>query len=293
MKKILLFGNTGQVGWELQRSLAPLGLVIGVDYPQIDLVSADSITAWTRRIAPDVIVNAAAYTAVDKAETELDIAHAINATAPGILAEEAARLGAALLHFSTDFVFNGQKTTPYVENDPVSPLGAYGQTKLDGEIAVEQSGAAAVTLRTAWVYSTRRPSFVTKVLGWARKFPELTIVTDQTGSPTWCRMLAEVSAQVIAMGRDNITPWLHERRGIYHVAGDGAATRYEWAEAILRLDPRAEEHTVKRLLPALTAEFPTPAERPVYSVLDCTHFHQVFGLRLPPWEEALALAMEN
>lgn len=290
--KILLVGNTGQVGWELERALAPLGAVTAIDYPAIDLTDPDSTAGWVRRVRPDAVVNAAAYTAVDRAETELEIAQAINATAPGILAAEAQALGAAFIHYSTDFVFDGAASRPYVESDPVRPINAYGQTKLDGEIAVEAVGGAAITLRTAWVYSTRRPSFVTKVLEWARKFPELRMVTDQTGSPTWCRMLAETTAQVLAMAGRNPGPWLQERRGIYHLAGDGGASRLEWAEAILRHDPHPEEHTARSVVPALSAEFPTPAARPVYSVLDCSRFEHTFGLRLPPWEEALRLAME-
>lgn len=291
--KILLIGNTGQVGWELQRTLASLGSVTAIDYPAINLTDMDNTRDWVRRTRPNVIVNAAAYTAVDKAETDLATAHAINATAPGVLAEEAKVLGAALIHYSTDFVFDGTKTTPYVETDPVNPLGAYGKTKLDGETAVEAVGGAAITLRTAWVYSTRRPSFVTKTLEWARKFPELRIVTDQIGCPTWCRLLAEATALVIAMGGANLTPWLTERRGIYHLAGDGGCSRYEWAQAILKYDPQPELQTAKTLIPALTADFPTPAARPAYSTLNCDKFVNTFGLRFPPWEEALKLAMEE
>ena len=291
--KILLVGNTGQVGWELQRSLAPLGALAAVDYPDIDLTDPGSAADWVRRVQPGVVVNAAAYTAVDKAESDLAAAHAINATAPGILAAEARALGAAFIHISTDFVFDGKKRTPYVEADPVGPLGAYGRTKLDGEIAVEQAGGAWITLRTALVYSTRRPSFVTKTLEWARQQTVLRIVEDQAGSPTWCRMLAESIAQVIAMGGRGLAPWLAERSGVYHLAGDGGCTRYEWAKAILRYDPRKEEQTAREILPARTEEFPTPAQRPAYSVLNCGKFEQVFGLRLPPWEEALRLALEK
>lgn len=291
--KLLLIGNTGQVGWELQRTLASLGDVTAIDYPAINLTDMDNTRTWVRRVRPDVIVNAAAYTAVDKAETDLATAHAINATAPGVLAEEAKTLGAGLIHYSTDFVFDGTKTTPYVETDPVNPLGAYGKTKLDGESALEQVGGASITLRTAWVYSTRRPSFVTKTLEWARKFSELRIVTDQVGCPTWCRLLAEATALVIAMGGRNLTPWLTERRGIYHLAGDGGCSRYEWAQAILKYDPQPELQTAKTLHPALTADFPTPAARPAYSTLNCDKFADTFGLRFPPWEEALRLAMEE
>ncbi|GAB4578733.1 MAG: dTDP-4-dehydrorhamnose reductase [Anaerolineales bacterium] len=291
--KILLIGNTGQVGWELQRTLAPLGSLTAIDYPDINLTDMDNTRAWVRRVQPNVIVNAAAYTAVDKAESDLATAHAINATAAGVLAEEAKTLGAAMIHYSTDFVFDGNKTTPYVETDPTNPLGAYGQTKRDGEIAVEQVGGASITLRTAWVYSTRRPSFVTKTLEWARKFPELRIVTDQIGCPTWCRLLAEATALVIAMGGKHLTPWLTERRGIYHLAGDGGCSRYEWAQAILKYDPHPELQTAKALLPALTADFPTPAARPAYSTLNCDKFADTFGLRFPPWEEGLKMAMEE
>lgn len=291
--KLLLIGNTGQVGWELQRTLASLGDVTAIDYPTINLTDMDNTRDWVRRTRPDVIINAAAYTAVDKAESDLATAHAINATAPGVLAEEAKALGAALIHYSTDFVFDGTKTTPYVETDPTNPLGAYGQTKLDGELALEQVGGASITLRTAWVYSTRRPSFVTKTLEWARKFPELKIVTDQVGCPTWCRLLAEATALVIAMGGRDLTSWLTERRGIYHLAGDGGCSRYEWAQAILKYDPQPELQTAKTLIPALTADFPTPAARPAYSTLNCDKFANTFGLRFPPWEEALRLAMEE
>jgi dTDP-4-dehydrorhamnose reductase len=281
---VLLIGNTGQVGWELQRTLAPLGNVTAIDYPDINLTDLDNTRGWVRQVHPQVIVNAAAYTAVDKAETDLETAHAINATAPGVLAEEARTLSAAFIHYSTDFVFDGEKTTPYVETDPTNPLGAYGRTKLDGEIAVEQVGGASITLRTAWVYSTRRPSFVTKTLEWARKFPELRIVTDQVGCPTWCRMLAEVTALVIAMGGNSLAPWLVERRGIYHLAGEGGCSRYEWAQAILKYDPLPDLRAAKALHPAKTADFPTPAARPAYSVLNCDKIANTFGLRLPPWE---------
>ncbi len=289
---LLLIGNTGQVGWELQRALAPLGALTPVDYPALNLLDPDGARALIRRLRPDVIVNAAAYTAVDRAEKERGMAHSLNAVAPGLLAEEAKAIGAAFIHYSTDFVFDGEKTTPYFENDPANPVSVYGKTKLDGEIAVEQVGGASITLRTAWVYSTRRESFVTKVLAWSRKFPELRMVTDQVGCPTWCRLLAEATAQVIAMGGRNLTPWLTERRGIYHLAGEGGCTRNEWAQAILKYDPHPEEQLTKTILPALSAEFPTPAARPPHAILNTDKFADTFGLRFPPWEEALKLAME-
>jgi len=290
--KILLIGCNGQVGWELVRTLAPLGEVVAVARPEIDLANADSTAGWVRRTEPDVIVNAGAYTDVDGAESDPNTARTVNARAPGILATEAERLGSALIHFSTDFVFDGEKNNPYRETDPPRPLGVYGRTKLEGELAVAEAGDSGVVLRTAWVYSLRRPSFVTKVLEWSRKSQDLRIVADQTGSPTWCRMLAEATARIIAMGGDDPAGFLRERRGIYHLACTGAASRLEWARAILEYDPHPEEQQAREIRPAMTSDFPAPAIRPIYSVLDCTKFADAFGFRLPPWEEALRLAME-
>ena len=291
--RILLLGKFGQLGWELQRTLAPLGEITALDYPEIDLTHPESIRQAVRDARPQVIVNATAYTAVDQAESESEIAMAINAKAPGVIAEEAARLGAGLIHYSTDYVFDGIKGTTYAETDAPNPLGVYGQSKWIGEHAVEGAGGAAVILRTSWVYSLRRDSFVTKVLQWARQQPTLHLVTDQVGNPTWARMLAEITAQMLAKGGEDVAAWLAERRGVYHLAGDGCASRMEWAQAILRFDPHKEEQVAQELQPALTADFPTPARRPLYSALDCEKFSRTFGLRLPHWEDALRLAMES
>jgi dTDP-4-dehydrorhamnose reductase len=291
--RILLIGKDGQVGWELNRALATLGEVVAVARPEIDLANADNTAGWVRRVEPDVIVNAAAYTDVDGAERETQTARTVNAKAPGILAAEAERLGSALIHYSTDFVFDGEKREPYRETDPTRPLCAYGRTKLEGEQAVAEAGEAGLVLRTTWVYSLRRPSFVTKVLEWARRLPELRIVTDQTGSPTWCRALAEATAQMIATGGADAAGYLRERHGIYHVACGGAASRAEWARSILKYDPHPEEHFAREVIPALTSEFPAPAKRPAYSVLDCGKFADAFGIRLPHWEQTLQLAMET
>ena len=244
-----------------------------------------------RGAVPQVIVNATGYTAVDKAESEPDIAAAINARAPAILAEEAHALGAALIHYSTDYVFDGLKGSPYVETDTPHPLGVYAHTKLEGEQAVQQTGGAFLILRLSWMYSLRRDSFVTKVLGWARQQPVLHMVTDQIGNPIWARTAAEATAQLLAMGSVNIVPWLAERSGLYHFVGPDHASRYEWAQAILRLDPQPQEQVTEQVLPALTAEFPTPARRPLFSALDSRKFTETFGLHLPPWETALRLAM--
>ncbi len=290
--KILLLGNTGQLGWELQRSLAPLGPVAGLDYPQIDLTDAEGARALMRDLRPDVVVNATAYTAVDKAESEREAAFALNAFAPGVLAEEAARLGAALLHYSTDYVFDGKKETPYTEDDLPAPLNVYGESKLAGEQAVQAAGGAYFIFRTAWVYSLRRPSFVTKALSWARRNPVLRIVDDQVSNPTWARALAEVSAQVLAQSAagGEAFGWVRERAGLYHLAGGGYASRYAWAREIIRLG--AGENP-PQVVAAKSAAFPTPAQRPLFSALDCSKFEAVFNLHLPPWREALRLAMET
>lgn len=293
MMRILLLGKTGQLGWELNRCLAPLGEVIALDYPEIDLSAPDSIRLTVREAAPQVIFNATAYTAVDRAESEPELAYAINSTAPGVLAEEAKALNAALIHYSTDYVFDGALDRPYTEADPTNPLSVYGKSKRLGEEAIEAVGAAAITLRTSWVYSLRRGSFVTKTLEWARKYRTLRLVTDQVSNPTWARMLAETSAHLLLLAHPDVAGWLMERRGIYHLAGRGCASRLEWGQAILRYDPHPEEQVVEEVLPALTADFPAPAQRPLYSALNCDRFTATFGLRLPPWEPTLRLAMQT
>ncbi|MDY6873992.1 MAG: dTDP-4-dehydrorhamnose reductase, partial [Chloroflexota bacterium] len=201
MNKILLLGNTGQVGWELHRSLLTLGELVALDYPEIDMADPDNIRKTVRAVKPGLIINATAYTDVDKAESEPELAMAINGTGPGILAEEAKRLDAALIHYSTDYVFDGAKGAPYTEEDEPNPINVYGETKLAGERTVQAVDGAYLIFRTSWVYSLRRPCFVTKVLKWAREQETLRIVDDQISSPTWARTLAEATAQVIAKGR--------------------------------------------------------------------------------------------
>jgi dTDP-4-dehydrorhamnose reductase len=288
---ILLLGKTGQLGWELHRTLAPLGKVWAVDYPEIDLSQPESIRPLVKEAQPQLIVNATAYTAVDNAESEHDIAMAVNGLAPGILAEEASALKAALIHYSTDYVFDGAKGKAYVETDSPNPLNVYGQSKLAGEQAILAVNENSMILRTSWVYSLHRASFVTKMLSWSRSHTTLRIVDDQVGNPTWARMLAEISAQLLAMGRENIVDWVHQYRGVYHLAGSGSSSRYQWAKAILQHDPNKNEQVTLDIQPASTAEFPTPATRPLYSALDCARFTTLFGLQLPPWEEALQLAI--
>jgi len=287
--QILLLGKNGQLGWELQRSLAPLGPLTALDYDELNLEDFEAVRQTIRSIRPQVIVNASAYTAVDKAESEPERAFAINATIPGILAEEALALKAALIHFSTDYVFDGTKGAPYTEEDRPNPLSVYGQSKLAGEQAIQAMDGDFLIFRTAWVYSTRQGGFVTKALQWARQNETLRIVDDQISNPTWARMLAQITSLVLARGNEYISP----RRGLYHLAGAGFTSRFEWTQMILSLDPNKHEHKLKELLPALTADFPTPAQRPLFSALDSDTSIATFGLRMPAWQAGLRMAMER
>lgn len=293
MSGILLLGKFGQLGWELHRSLAPLREVVAIDYPDINLLELDSLVQIIRRMHPEIIINATAYTAVDQAEIESEVAGAINATAPGKLAELAKENKSALIHYSTDYVFDGLKGSPYLENDTPNPLGIYGSSKLAGERAIAEVDAATLVFRTSWVYSLRRDSFVIKVLDWARTQSELRIVDDQVSNPTWCRMLAEATALLLAKSGNNPAAWINERRGLYHLAGDGFASRLEWAKLILDYDPQRDQQVVSSLEPAKTSDYPTPAKRPLFSALNCEKFTDTFSIRLPKWQDALELAMAS
>ena len=290
--RILLLGKNGQLGWELQRALAPLGELSSLDYPEIDLAKPDDLCRAVQQKKPQVLINAAAYTQVDRAESEPEIAMQVNAAAPGALAECARTIGAVFVHYSTDYVFDGRAGQPYREEDPPNPLSVYGRSKLAGEQAVAETGGDYLIFRTSWVYSLRRDSFVRKVLSWSRQNPALHVVADQIGGPTWARMLAEASALLLVQGVPHNLDWVRERRGLYHLAGAGATSRLEWARAILELDPDPAAQVCRELLPAATSDFPTPAIRPLFSALECSRFETTFGLRLPPWQEALRLAMD-
>lgn len=277
---ILLIGNDGQVGYELERSLAPLGKVKAICYPAIDFGQADSIVKAVREARPGLIVNAAAYTAVDKAESDPDTCRRLNATAPAILAEEARRLGAGLVHYSTDFVFDGRKTSPYTEEDIPAPLGVYGQTKLEGDLAIRESGVPHLILRLAWVYGNRGRNFLLTMQRLAKEGKPIRVVADQVGSPTWCRSIAVATASALATTRDPRGAFaLHEVSGLYNCVCSGETSWHGFARAIL-------PETIP-VTPIHTAEYPTPARRPAYSVLDCTRLHQVFGVTLPAWQAAL------
>jgi dTDP-4-dehydrorhamnose reductase len=291
--KILLIGNTGQLGWELERALQPLGPVVAVDLPEINMADPTSIRNIVHEHYPQVIFNASAYTAVDKAESVPELAAAVNHIGPGVLAEEAKKINAALVHYSTDYVFDGKKGESYLETDRPNPLNVYGRSKFDGEQAIQEAGGRYLIFRTAWVYSLRSESFVSKVLGWSRKQEALRVVNDQISNPTWAHSLAEISARVLALAGEDFHQWLENRSGLYHIAGDGYASRFTWAKKILKYDPNPQEQVIRELIPAASTEFPTPAARPSFSALDCTKFKHTFGMQLPPWEQTLAVAMNE
>ena len=292
MTKILQIGTKGQLGWELLRTCAPLGEVIALDYPAVDLSDSAGLRELVRSTKPDIIINAAAYTNVDKAESEPDLARAINATGPGVLAEEAKKINAVLVHYSTDYVFDGTKGSPYLESDAPNPLSVYGRTKLEGEQAVGASDCSYLVLRSSWIYS-RRSGFVAKVLEWARTQETIRIVDDQISSPTPARLMAEITASLISKIEANPDDWMLERKGIYHCACTGYCSRYEWAREVLRLSSNMHTKPGQKLLPALTSDFSTPAVRPLKSRLDSKMFEATFGMKIPHWLKALELAMED
>jgi len=287
--KVLVLGCTGQVGWELRHRLACLGAVTGVDYPEVDFSKPDSIRETVRAAAPAVIVNAAAYTAVDKAESEPELAMAINGIAPGVLAEEARRMGSILVHYSTDYVFDGSKQGPYVETDAPNPLNVYGRTKLAGDEAILAVGGEALILRTSWVYGARGSNFLLTMLRLAREKAELRIVDDQIGSPTSSECIAQATADILAQVTRPGGGGLEGRSGIYNLTCAGATTWFGFAKEFLR--ERAGSATPK-LIPITTSEFPRPAKRPANSRLSCRRVEEIFGVRMPDWKDALSLVLE-
>ncbi len=278
--KILLTGCAGQLGRELKRSLASLGELVACDRRQLDLGQPETLRDTVRAVAPTVIVNAAAYTAVDKAESEPAMAEAINATAPAILGEEARRLGALLIHYSTDYVFDGTKLAPYTESDNATPLAAYGRSKRNGELAIAASGARHLILRTSWVYGLHGANFMKTMLRLGRERSELRVVGDQIGAPTWARHLADVTALILA--RDDVAG------GLYHLAAAGETSWHGYAEAIFAEALAAGLLEKTPLVHCITsADYPLPAPRPGNSRLDCSLFRRDFGLALPDWRTGL------
>lgn len=287
--KILLTGADGQVGWELRRTLAPLGEVLAFPRGDLDLSDPAALRECVRTLKPEIIANAAAYTAVDRAEAEEAVAHRINADAPGIFAEEAERLGAWLVHYSTDYVFDGSKPGPYVEDDPPNPLNAYGRTKLAGERAVAAVGGRHLIFRTTWVYANRGRNFYLTMLRLAAERNELRVVDDQRGAPTWARLIAEGTAlalmRVLADGAQST-----RLSGLYHLTCGGAASWHEFAEAIFGQSKLARR---PKVLPIRTAEYPTPARRPLNSLLSSDRASKVFGIGLPAWDFAFRMCCEE
>ncbi|MEK7707484.1 MAG: dTDP-4-dehydrorhamnose reductase [Verrucomicrobiota bacterium] len=287
--KILLIGKNGQVGWELRRTLAPLARVLAVDYPDIDLTDAAAARRFVLDNKPNVIVNAAAYTAVDKAESDTKTAQLINGVAPGVLAEAAKQVGALMIHYSTDYVFDGTKQTPYAETDPPNPLGAYGRTKLYGDEAVRAVGGNHLIFRLCWVYGSRGQNFLLTVQRLARERETLSVVKDQFGCPTWSRLIAEATTlalrQVLAATDANVF------KGTYHLATGGSTNWHTFASHIVEMMPEAERRC-REVVPITTAEYPTPAKRPAYSVLDCSKLKRTFGIQLPDWKDGLRLVLE-
>jgi dTDP-4-dehydrorhamnose reductase len=287
--KILLIGKNGQVGWELQRSLAPLGEVIAIGSQDLDLAQADKIRTLVDEVQPQLIVNAAAYTAVDQAESEPDLAMAVNGIAPGILAESAAKCGASLIHYSTDYVFDGTKTTPHTEQDLPNPMSVYGRTKLAGEIAIGKVDVPHLIFRTSWVYGMRGKNFLLTILRLAREREELRIVGDQYGAPTWCRMIAEATS--LALGTTGVN--ISNKSGIYHLTGAGQTSWHEFTNEIINMYSSSHpgELAVKRVVSIPTTEYPTPAQRPMYSVLSGEKLTTQLGVVMPSWAHQLNLSL--
>ena len=287
--KILLFGKNGQVGWELQRSLAPLGDLVALasDSQELcgDLTDLAGIARTVRAIAPDIIVNASAHTAVDRAESEPELARTLNAQAPGVLAQEAHRVGAWLIHYSTDYVFDGSGDTPWRETDPTGPLNIYGQTKLEGEAAIAATGCRHLIFRTSWVYAARGGNFAKTMLRLARERDSLAVINDQIGAPTGADLLADVTAHALrtAMLRPELS-------GLYHLVAGGQTSWYDYARFVIEFARQADidiKVAPEAIHPVPTSAFPTAARRPLNSRLDTRKLQTSFGLHLPHWQSGI------
>ncbi len=286
MQKILIIGRQGQVAWELQRTLASLGHITVCGSQELDLANPDMIRTQVRSIQPDIIVNAAAYTAVDKAETESELCTSINAIAPGILAELARESQALLVHYSTDYVFDGTKVGAYLETDPTNPLSVYGASKLAGEQAIIQVDCPHLIFRTTWVYGNRGKNFLLTILRLAAQTQELKIVADQIGSPTWSRSISEATAQIVAQCRHNHS----SVKGLYNLSAAGATSWHGFANQIVdrsrSINPELAL-SIEQILPIPATDYPTPAQRPANSVLDNSKILADFGVQLPDWKVSL------
>lgn len=292
--KILLSGATGQVGWELARTLLPIGGVVEVNRTQADLADLKGLRGIIQQYKPNVIINSAAYTAVDKAETEQEQAFLINAEAPGVLAEEAKKIGALLVQYSTDYVFDGTKSTPYTEDDITNPVNVYGQSKLAGEQAIQSVACDYLILRTSWVYASRGNNFLKTILRLAAEREELKIVADQIGAPTWARLIAEATAHIVrqAMLERQVNNF---NSSVYHLTSTGDTSWCGFAEKIVKIVREQGKLALKNraIHPILTTDYPLPAKRPANSRLSTNRLEQQFGLTLPSWDNALMLCMQE
>jgi dTDP-4-dehydrorhamnose reductase len=288
---ILVTGVNGQVGFELARTLQGLGRVVALDRAALDLADLSQIRSTVRELKPSVIVNPAAYTAVDKAETDVDTAMRLNAEAPRVLAEEAERSGAVLVHYSTDYVFDGTKSEAYVEDDGTNPQNVYGASKLAGEQCIAESGCAHLILRTSWVYGTRGKNFLLTMLKLGADRPELRVVADQNGAPTWSNTIATSTSHIVAQGLGaNDIDWWRERSGVYHLTAAGATSWHGFAQAIFDI---AMDGKGPKVVPIGTSDYPVPAKRPANSQMSHRKLTETFGLYLPDWQDALRLCMAN
>jgi dTDP-4-dehydrorhamnose reductase len=299
MSKILLTGVSGQVGWELKKTLSNLGEVIttsrdgnAADF-YLDLSQPESIRQAIQEIQPDLIVNPGAYTAVDKAELEPELAMVVNGVAPGIIAEEAKLVGAGLIHYSTDYVFNGRSSCPYQETDEPDPQNIYGKTKLAGEKAIQAIEVPHLIIRTSWVYGLRGKNFLMTMLQLAKEREEIKVVNDQIGTPTWSRLIAESTAQILFLGKSNFRDFLNHHSGIYHLTSTGQTSWYDFAKVIFEMTPNRSQYKLQNLIPIPTVEYPTPAARPAFSILDTQKIYQTFGLMLPDWQDNLKLVRSS
>lgn len=291
MKTILLTGAAGQVGWELQKTLKQIGKVHAFDRKTLDLQNPAMIREVVRQMRPDIIVNAAAYTAVDLAESNQEAAHDVNALAPKILAEEAKHLGALLVHYSTDYVFDGNSRKPYKEEDSTNPLNVYGKTKLEGEKFIQEAGGKYLIFRTSWVYGMRGKNFLLTMLRLAKEKETLRIVSDQLGSPTWCYSIAEATAKILSNCFQN----KEFTSGLYHLSSSGVTSWHGFAEAIFDSIALSESPNLKipNLVKIATEEYPLPAKRPLYSALSHDKLNRVFNVAMPDWNDALKCCIET
>lgn len=294
--RILLIGSAGQVAWELKRCLSTLGEVVVASRDaatnRIDLADPQTIAPVVQAVRPNWVVNAAAYTAVDKAEEEADLANRINGEAVGVLAQQAKAVGACLVHYSTDYVFDGQADQPYSEQSPTNPQSVYGRSKLLGEETIAETGVPHLILRTSWVYGARGHNFFLTMRRLAREREELRIVSDQFGAPTWSRHIAEATGQILAQLQQD-TAACSDASGVYHLVSSGQCSWFDFAQRIIDHQRRHEAVAVQSVQPIATHEYPLPAPRPAYSVMSNAKLAQTFGIHMPHWSESLDLVLRE